>query len=174
MRQPCNPQNYIQHLTVHGTIGHIQVFLVNQSPQISDQVNVTQPTWQNPPGKIHLSPGKSNCHLAKSNCHLANPTVTWQIHLFKLPVLPYILLNVWSKQTVQLGPFLALLDYVSRAHGIAICPPSVRLCRNLISELDIFVNMGPYGSENFKTLLLLQIAAKCFETCPEFSSQWSS
>ncbi len=38
----------------------------------------------------------------------------------------------------------------------------------------IFVNMGPYGSENFKTLLLLQIAAKRFETCPEFSSQWSS
>ena len=25
-----------------------------------------------------------------------------------------------------------------------------------------FVNMGPYGSENFKTLLLLQIAAKVF------------
>ncbi len=34
--------------------------------------------------------------------------------------------------------------------------------------------MGPNGSENFKTLLLLQIAAKSFETCPEFSSQWSS
>ncbi len=34
--------------------------------------------------------------------------------------------------------------------------------------------MGPNGSENFKTLLHLQIAAKRFETCPEFSSQWSS
>ncbi len=34
--------------------------------------------------------------------------------------------------------------------------------------------MGPNGSENFKTLLLLQIAAKSFETCPEVSSQWSS
>ncbi len=34
--------------------------------------------------------------------------------------------------------------------------------------------MEPNGSENFKTLLLLQIAAKSFETCPEFSSQWSS
>ncbi len=33
--------------------------------------------------------------------------------------------------------------------------------------------MGPYGSKNFKTLLLLQIAAQSFETCPEFSSQWS-
>ncbi len=38
----------------------------------------------------------------------------------------------------------------------------------------VFVNIGPNGSENFKTLLLLQIAAKSFETCPEFSSQWSS
>ncbi len=34
--------------------------------------------------------------------------------------------------------------------------------------------MGPYGSENFKTLLLLQIAAESFQTLPEFSSQWSS
>ncbi len=34
--------------------------------------------------------------------------------------------------------------------------------------------MGPNGSENFKTLLLLQIATKSFETCPEFSFQWSS
>ncbi len=34
--------------------------------------------------------------------------------------------------------------------------------------------MGPYGSENFKTLLLLQIAAESFQTFPEFSSQWSS
>ncbi len=28
--------------------------------------------------------------------------------------------------------------------------------------------------ENFKTLLPLQIAAKSFETCPEFSYQWPS
>ncbi len=40
--------------------------------------------------------------------------------------------------------------------------------------LNFFVNMGPYRGENFKTLLLLQIAAKSFETCNEFSSQWSS
>ncbi len=33
-----------------------------------------------------------------------------------------------------------------------------------------FVNMGPYGSKNFKTLLLLQIAAESFQTFPEFSS----
>ncbi len=52
--------------------------------------------------------------------------------------------------------FLALLDYVSRAW-----------------ILFILVNMGSNGSENFKRLLLLQIAAKSFETCPEFSSQWS-
>ncbi len=33
--------------------------------------------------------------------------------------------------------------------------------------------MGPYASENVKTLLL-QIAAISFQTCPEFSSQWPS
>ena len=32
----------------------------------------------------------------------------------------------------------------------------------------------PYGSQNFKTLLLLQIAAGCFQSFPEFFSQWSS
>ncbi len=34
--------------------------------------------------------------------------------------------------------------------------------------------MEPNGSEDFKALLLRQIAAKSFETCPEFSFQWSS
>ncbi len=38
----------------------------------------------------------------------------------------------------------------------------------------VLVNMGPYRSENFKTLFLLQIAAKSFQPFPEFSSQWSS
>ena len=37
-----------------------------------------------------------------------------------------------------------------------------------------FVNMGPNGGENFKTLVLLQITAESFETSSEFSSQWSS
>ncbi len=32
-----------------------------------------------------------------------------------------------------------------------------------------FVNMGPYGSENFNTLVL-QIAAESVQTFPEFSS----
>ncbi len=100
----------------------------------------------------------------------------------------------------MLRHFLALLDYVSRAHEIAIRPlsvvrfPSVR--DKIFSEpkariyfkvwlllpLDhtpgrflnfwkkkfflqiffIFVNMGLYGSENFKTLLLLQMTAERF------------
>ena len=34
--------------------------------------------------------------------------------------------------------------------------------------------MVPYGSENFKMLLLLQIAAERFPTFPEFSPQWFS
>ncbi len=45
---------------------------------------------------------------------------------------------------------------------------------NLLRIFFVFVNMAPYGSENFKTLLLLQIAAESFQTFPEFSSQWSS
>ncbi len=33
--------------------------------------------------------------------------------------------------------------------------------------------MGPYGSQNFKTLLLLQITFESFQTFSVFSSQWS-
>ncbi len=35
------------------------------------------------------------------------------------------------------------------------------------------VNVGPYGSQNFKTLLLPQITFESFQTFSEFSSQWS-
>ncbi len=38
----------------------------------------------------------------------------------------------------------------------------------------VFLNMGPYRNENFKTLLILQIATESFQTFPEFSSQQSS
>ena len=38
----------------------------------------------------------------------------------------------------------------------------------------VFVNMGHYGSENFKRLLLLQMTFESFHPFPEFSSQWSS
>ncbi len=34
--------------------------------------------------------------------------------------------------------------------------------------------MGPNGSENFKMLLLQQIAAEIFHIFPEFFSHWSS
>ena len=34
----------------------------------------------------------------------------------------------------------------------------------------VFVNMGPYGSQNFKAVFLLQIAAQRFETTPDFFS----
>ena len=37
-----------------------------------------------------------------------------------------------------------------------------------------FLKMGPYGRENFKMLLLLQIGAESFQTFSKFSSQWSS
>ncbi len=39
--------------------------------------------------------------------------------------------------------------------------------------LFVFVNMGSYGSQNFKTLLLPQITFESFQTFSEFSSQWS-
>ncbi len=38
----------------------------------------------------------------------------------------------------------------------------------------VFVNMGPYGSQNFKMLLLPQISFESFQPFTEFSSQWSS
>ncbi len=44
----------------------------------------------------------------------------------------------------------------------------------ILTDFIRFRNIGPDGSENFKTLPLLQIAAISFETCPEFSFQWSS
>ncbi len=40
--------------------------------------------------------------------------------------------------------------------------------------LKIFFSLEPNGIENFNTLFLLQIAAKSFQTWPDFSSQWSS
>ncbi len=102
--------------------------------------------------------------------------------------------------------FLALLDYVSRAHEIEIRPSSVRpssvvrlwhrlslkFLHGLLSNFScgflwticpdfffffifeknffdflgfffVFVNMGPYESQNFKTLLLLQISFESFQ-----------
>ncbi len=34
--------------------------------------------------------------------------------------------------------------------------------------------MGPNVNENLQTALLLQMAVESFQTCPEFSFQWSS
>ncbi len=39
--------------------------------------------------------------------------------------------------------------------------------------LFVFVNIGPYGRQNFKTLLLAQISFESFQTFSETSSQWS-
>ncbi len=39
--------------------------------------------------------------------------------------------------------------------------------------LFVFVNMRPYGSQNFKTLLIPQISFESFQTFSEISSQWS-
>ncbi len=37
-----------------------------------------------------------------------------------------------------------------------------------------FVDMGPYRSKKFKMPLLPQITSESFQTCSDFSSQWSS
>ncbi len=41
---------------------------------------------------------------------------------------------------------------------------------NFLQIFFVFVNVGPYRSENFKTLLLLQITAESFQIFFEFSS----
>ena len=41
-------------------------------------------------------------------------------------------------------------------------------------NFSYIINSGPYWSENFKTLLLLQFSFELCQTSPEFSSQWSS
>ena len=61
----------------------------------------------------------------------------------------------------------------------AICPDvfwifEKKVCFYLLRIFFVFVNIGPCGSKNFKTLLFLQTAAKCFQTCPIFFSQWPS
>ncbi len=38
----------------------------------------------------------------------------------------------------------------------------------------LFINMGPYGNQNFKTLFLPQITFEYFQPFPEFSSQFST
>ncbi len=40
--------------------------------------------------------------------------------------------------------------------------------RDCLRIFFVFVNMGPYGSEKFKMLLLLQIAAESFQTFLKF------
>ncbi len=141
-----------------------------------------------------------------------------------LGIVKWINTHVWGKVLTTVFPhhfllffrFLALLDYVSRAHEIEIHPSSIRpSVRPSVRGIDylwsycmdcfqisvvasprpyaqtifsffkkkkkfdflgfffIFVNMGPYGSQNFKTLLLPQIIFESFQTFSEFSSHWS-
>ena len=110
-------------------------------------------------------------------------------------------LRFWVAGELYIRPaFLALLDYVSRAHEVEIRPSvhlwhrlSLSYCMDFFQILVVaspgqycmprhflilkkknlnlqiffvFFNMGPYGSENFKMLLLLQIAAESFQTFP--------
>ncbi len=117
--------------------------------------------------------------------------------------------NAALKHSSRFQRFLALLDYVSRAHEIEICPvvrPSPvcvaieqipftfqlwlplglkhggnvhfwkinHLFWFLLWSFQFLVNIKFYGSPNFKTLLLPQLAFESFQTFSEFSSEWSS
>ncbi len=88
--------------------------------------------------------------------------------------------------------FLSLLDYVSGAHEIKICrsfvmrPDFFQILvvaspghyartffefvkkKYIVTNIFVFVNMGPHGSEHFKTLLLLEITAKSFQLVLNF------
>ena len=78
----------------------------------------------------------------------------------------------YSSYKFQLKFFRHLLNFVLNGpHKITF-----GIFLNLKIEIFtiFFINMGSNGSENFQTLLLLQITAKHFQTCPEFSSQWYS
>ncbi len=44
----------------------------------------------------------------------------------------------------------------------------------LYGYISFSLTWDPYGSENFKMLLVLQIAAEKFQSFPEFSFQWFS
>ncbi len=46
--------------------------------------------------------------------------------------------------------------------------------QNFQNFFFVYLNMGPYLSHNFKTLLLTQITFESFQTSSEFSCEWSS
>ncbi len=103
-----------------------------------------------------------------------------------------ICLGLYAREILEfkIAFFLALFDYVSRAHEIEMCPSSVvrrplsviRVA--IISEpieqipfkFQLWLPLGhiPHGSQNFKTLLLPQITFESFQTFSEYSSQWSA
>ncbi len=74
--------------------------------------------------------------------------------------------------------FVVIFWYVSKHWGrmtrTGECLLEISGSRFIEDIFFVFVNMGPYGSKNFKTQLLLQIEDKSLETCPEFSSQRST
>ncbi len=164
-------------------------------------------------------------HRRKKERFILDPVYWIRVSMYK-----YNKIYVCNHAMFSYHVFLALLDYVSRAHEIEIRPssvvrPSVRrpssVCGidylwsycmdclqisvvaspgpyaqtfffhfwrifffNFLGFFFDFVNMGPYGSQNFKTLLLFKIfqndskgfkiSFESFQTFSEISSQWSS
>ncbi len=128
------------------------------------------------------------------------------------PMVPPKLWDFWNFGNWYFNEFLALLDYVRRAHEIEIHSSSVvrpsSVCgidylwsyrmdffqilvvaspgsypqkfiftfekkKYFLQTFFLFVSMGPYGTQNFKTLLLPQITFESSQTFSELSSQWS-
>ncbi len=80
-----------------------------------------------------------------------------------------------SVSQLSLNLMHGFLSNFSSGFPWAICPDvfiifEKKTFSDFLRIFFVFVNMGPYGSQNFKTLLLLQIAAESFHTLPEFSS----
>ncbi len=69
-------------------------------------------------------------------------------------------------------PFLKFLPHGPHKNTFGIF--EILKIEILIIFFFFFINVGPNARVNFKTLLLLQIAAKSFKTCLEFYPQWSS
>ena len=108
---------------------------------------------------------------------------------------PNFMENMIIKREFRLLLFLALLYYVSGTHGMRSFSSWAHSFQIWVVSFPwrfskfwkkkyifkifrifffVFVNMGPYGSQNFKRLLLPQITFESFQTFSEFSSERSS
>ncbi len=89
-------------------------------------------------------------------------------------VIPSPVVRLWHRLSLKLLD--GLLSNFCCGFPWAICPDVFLIFekKKFFRNFSVFVNMGPYGSQKFKTLLLPQISFESFQTFSEISSQWSS